>query len=88
MTTAGNYKYLGRLDATFDAEGVLTGIVAEASYPRRVVPLEQEQAGLIDELGIACVRISEARREAGLSSFIQKYPARDHRPHGLGIGGR
>ena len=43
VTTAGNYKYLGRLDANFDAEGNLTGIEAEASYPRRVIPLEQEQ---------------------------------------------
>ena len=45
MTTAGNYKYLGRLDATFDAEGNLSGIVAEASYPRRVIPQEQVRAG-------------------------------------------
>ncbi len=52
VTTAGNYKYLGRLDATFDAEGNLTGIVAEASYPRRVIPLEQGEAGLIEELGV------------------------------------
>ena len=52
VTTAGNYKYLGRLDATFDGEGNLTGIVAESSYPRRVIPLEQEQGGLIEELGI------------------------------------
>jgi 2',3'-cyclic-nucleotide 2'-phosphodiesterase (5'-nucleotidase family) len=52
VTTAGNYKYLGRLDATFDADGALTGIVAEASYPRRVIPLEQEPAGIIEELGI------------------------------------
>jgi 5'-nucleotidase len=52
VTTAGNYKYLGRLDATFDADGNLTGVVAEASYPRRVIPLEQEEMGLIEELGI------------------------------------
>jgi 5'-nucleotidase len=52
VTTAGNYKYLGRLDATFDAEGNLTGIVAESSYPRRVIPLEQAESGLIEELGV------------------------------------
>jgi len=52
VTTAGNYKYVGRLDASFDAEGNLTGIDAEASYPRRVIPMEQAQAGLIEELGI------------------------------------
>ncbi|MEX1336142.1 MAG: 5'-nucleotidase C-terminal domain-containing protein [Candidatus Limnocylindrales bacterium] len=53
VTTAGNYKYLGRLDATFDAEGNLTGIVEDASFPRRVIPLEQEEAGLIEELAIS-----------------------------------
>jgi 5'-nucleotidase len=52
VTTAGNYKYVGRLDATFDAEGVLTGLDAEGSYPRRVIPAEQAEAGLIEELGI------------------------------------
>ena len=69
VTTAGNYKYLGRLDATFDAEGNLTGIDAEASYPRRVVPIEQEQAGVIEELGItdaveslSLIHISEPTR--------------------------
>ncbi|MGD8486437.1 MAG: 5'-nucleotidase C-terminal domain-containing protein [Chloroflexota bacterium] len=52
VTTAGNYKYVGRLDATFDAEGNLTGVVAESSYPRRVIPLEQTETGLLDELGV------------------------------------
>ena len=60
VTTAGNYKYLGRLDATFDADGNLTGIVSEASYPRRVVPLEQEQPSLIEELGIGDAVESDA----------------------------
>jgi len=48
VTTAGNYKYVGRLDATFDAEGNLTGIAQEASYPRRVVPREQADASLVE----------------------------------------
>ena len=37
VTTAGNYKYLGRLDATFDDAGEITEISAE-SGPVRVVP--------------------------------------------------
>jgi 2',3'-cyclic-nucleotide 2'-phosphodiesterase (5'-nucleotidase family) len=37
VTTAGNYKYLGRLDATFDAAGEITSIGAD-SGPVRVVP--------------------------------------------------
>ena len=38
VTTAGNYKYLGRLDVDFDENGVVTGIVSESSYPRPVIP--------------------------------------------------
>ena len=37
VTTAGNYKYLGRLDATFDGSGEITSIGAQ-SGPVRVVP--------------------------------------------------
>ena len=52
VTTAGNYKYVGRLDAIFDDEGVLLAVNTPNSYPRRVIPLEQEEEGLIEELGI------------------------------------
>lgn len=38
VTTAGNYKYLGRLDVVFDADGEVTQVVTETSYPRRVIP--------------------------------------------------
>jgi 2',3'-cyclic-nucleotide 2'-phosphodiesterase / 3'-nucleotidase / 5'-nucleotidase len=38
VTTAGNYKYVGRLDVSFDAAGEVTGFDAAASYPRRVIP--------------------------------------------------
>lgn len=38
VTTSGNYKYLGRIDARFDADGKVTSIIAEKSFPRRVVP--------------------------------------------------
>jgi 2',3'-cyclic-nucleotide 2'-phosphodiesterase (5'-nucleotidase family) len=37
VTTNGNYKYVGRLDVTFDATGEVSLIHAERSYPRRVV---------------------------------------------------
>ena len=43
VTTAGSYRYLGRLDAVFDAEGEVESIVAASSYPRPVVP-ESEAA--------------------------------------------
>jgi len=52
VTTAGNYKYVGRLDASFDADGNLTGIEADTSYPRRVIPLEQADADLISSLDV------------------------------------
>jgi 5'-nucleotidase len=51
VTTAGNYKYLGRLDVTFDAEGEIEGVVSESSYPRRVIPDAQDEDALND-LGI------------------------------------
>jgi 2',3'-cyclic-nucleotide 2'-phosphodiesterase (5'-nucleotidase family) len=38
VTTAGNYKYVGRLDARFDAKGNLTSYDLATSYPRRVIP--------------------------------------------------
>lgn len=38
VTTSGNYKYLGRLDASFDASGNLLGYDLATSYPRRVIP--------------------------------------------------
>lgn len=38
VTTAGNYKYLGRLDVNFDADGLITEIISESSYPRPVIP--------------------------------------------------
>ena len=38
VTTAGNYRYLGRLDVTFDAEGEVAEVLAETSGPRRVDP--------------------------------------------------
>lgn len=38
VTTSGNYKYVGRLDATFDEGGALSGYDLATSYPRRVVP--------------------------------------------------
>ncbi len=44
VTTAGAYKYVGRLDAVFDAAGEVESIVAASSYPRPVVP-ESEAVG-------------------------------------------
>ncbi|MBX3029070.1 MAG: 5'-nucleotidase C-terminal domain-containing protein [Chloroflexi bacterium] len=42
VTTAGNYKYLGRLDVTFDADGTVASIDTATSYPRRVIPDAQD----------------------------------------------
>lgn len=38
VTTAGNYKYLGRLDVTFDSAGEISAVITDQSYPRRVIP--------------------------------------------------
>ena len=46
VTTAGNYKYAGRLDAVFNAAGEVERIVTATSYPRPVVP-ESEAAATV-----------------------------------------
>jgi 5'-nucleotidase len=46
VTTAGNYKYLGRIDAEFDANGELVRVINEASYPRRVIPQSAQATAL------------------------------------------
>lgn len=38
VTTAGNYKYVGRLDVSFDDEGIITSVDGDESFTRRVVP--------------------------------------------------
>jgi 5'-nucleotidase len=51
VTTAGNYKYLGRLDVTFDAQGEIESIDPGLSYPRRVIPDVQAE-GVLDALDV------------------------------------
>ncbi|MBA2496663.1 MAG: bifunctional metallophosphatase/5'-nucleotidase, partial [Acidimicrobiia bacterium] len=46
VTTAGNYKYVGRLDVSFDAAGEVIGIDEERSGPVRVVPNSAEATAL------------------------------------------
>jgi len=62
VTTAGNYKYLGRLDATFDANGEVTGFVAAESYPRRVIPTSQ----VATDLGLT----DAVKPDAGIVSSV------------------
>lgn len=50
VTTAGNYKYAGRLDAVFNAAGEVKRIVTATSYPRPVVP-ESEAAAAVGFAG-------------------------------------
>lgn len=66
VTTAGNYKYLGRVDVIFDADGNITEVVTESSYPRRVIPMEQAEAGLIEELGVE----DAVEGDAGIVSLV------------------
>lgn len=46
VTTAGNYKYLGRLDVAFNGEGEVASIDAAQSYPRRVIPTSEQATAL------------------------------------------
>lgn len=50
VTTSGNYKYLGRIDVEFDADGEVAEVLRESSYPRRVLPDSDaaETLGLTD----------------------------------------
>jgi 2',3'-cyclic-nucleotide 2'-phosphodiesterase (5'-nucleotidase family) len=38
VTTAGNYKYLGRLDVQFNEYGEIAQVITATSYPRPVIP--------------------------------------------------
>ncbi len=62
VTTTGNYKYLGRLDATFDANGEVTGFIATESYPRRVIPTSQ----VATDLGLT----DAVTQDAGIVSSV------------------
>ncbi|MFQ5855765.1 MAG: bifunctional metallophosphatase/5'-nucleotidase [Anaerolineae bacterium] len=48
VTTAGNYKYLGRIDVEFDEDGEVASILADTSYTRRVIP----ESSVADDLGL------------------------------------
>lgn len=58
VTTAGNYKYLGRLDVRFDADGEVVQVL-EDSGPKRVVPASPEAT----ELGITDAVVPDAEIE-------------------------
>jgi 2',3'-cyclic-nucleotide 2'-phosphodiesterase / 3'-nucleotidase / 5'-nucleotidase len=46
VTTAGNYKYLGRIVAVFDGKGQISEIVNHQTFPRRVIPKSDAAAQL------------------------------------------
>lgn len=50
VTTAGNYKYVGRIDIDFDSKGNYVGHDGMKSFPRRVIPTSSgaSAAGLTD----------------------------------------
>lgn len=52
VTSRGNYKYVGRLDVSFDENGEVTGIIAEESYPRRVIPADANDPADLVALGV------------------------------------
>ncbi len=52
VTTAGNYKYVGRLDVQFNSSGNVVGYISEESYPRRVIPDTPDNASAIAALGV------------------------------------
>jgi 5'-nucleotidase len=52
VTTAGNYKYLGRLDVRFNAAGEVAEIITASSGPKRVIPQTQTVPGILGTLGV------------------------------------
>jgi 2',3'-cyclic-nucleotide 2'-phosphodiesterase (5'-nucleotidase family) len=72
VTTKGNYKYLGRLDISFNNAGVVTGIDLDDSFPRRNVPDTAENATAIANLGLADATTEDA---ALLTSVIEPVEA-------------
>jgi 2',3'-cyclic-nucleotide 2'-phosphodiesterase (5'-nucleotidase family) len=52
VTTSGNYRYVGRIDVEFDANGEVSSIDTADSYPRRVIPktAQSDGAGITDSV--------------------------------------
>lgn len=67
VTTSGNYKYLGRLDLVFDVDGEIDEVVAERSFPRRVVL----QGSAADALGIADAVVPDPALVAAVDVPVQ-----------------
>lgn len=63
VTSNGNYKYSGRLDVVFDADGEVSSIVNELSYLRRVVVAGEAATNV----GIA----DAVAKDAGLVSAVE-----------------
>ncbi|NJN66640.1 MAG: bifunctional metallophosphatase/5'-nucleotidase [Chloroflexaceae bacterium] len=78
VTTAGNYKYLGRIDVEFDSAGEITSIMADMSYPRRVIPDSAENASAIAALELTDAVAPDATIEsevvAPLEACFDSYP--------------
>lgn len=78
VTTAGNYKYLGRLDVSFDAAGEIEAIDPGLSHPRRVIPDAQDgtqlaNLGIVDAVTPDAVQLTQVVGpvEACLDTFAE-----------------
>jgi len=67
VTTAGNYKYMGRLDVEFDGQGEVTRVITETSYSRRVIPTSATATAL----GLADAVTQEAGMVASVDAPVQ-----------------
>lgn len=68
VTTAGNYRYVGRLDAIFGQDGEVYGFNSSMSFPRRVIPDTAENAAAIAALGITDAVVPDA----GIVTSVQE----------------
>ncbi|MCU0306829.1 MAG: choice-of-anchor I family protein [Thermoleophilia bacterium] len=65
VTTAGNYKYLGRIDVRFDAAGEVAEVLTGPSGPKRVIPAVQAD-GVLARFGVT----DQVTPDAGITRSV------------------
>ncbi len=71
VTTAGNYKYVGRLDVQFNDSGEVVQVISSESYPRRVIPDTSANSAAIDALNVEDAVVPDAGIVSSVDTPIQ-----------------
>jgi 5'-nucleotidase len=67
VTSIDKYRFLGRLDVAFDAQGEVTSVLEETSYPRRVVV----QDAVTDGLGVTDAVVPDAGLVSSVNDEVE-----------------